>query len=416
MSIHHKNAVRGPFDSGICPDAATLEKMKREWELAADSIPQLVCVLDRWGGVIRANRTVERWKLGSVADARGLSLHELLHGKCSDPDCGVRVFWKGALNQLLEGRRVKHECWDPKLERHLSILIQPPAYAPRAEPFSDELLAVATIEDISEIYAQEEQRARDALRETRRELQRIAEQHVHIRESERRRVAMDLHDGLGQSLSLLKLSIQETARLIEEQKSVAPAHALHQLARNVEAIVVEVRRIALDLRPSMLDDLGLLPTLSWFFREFRERCSCPSVVSRIEVAEVDIPEPMKIAIYRILQEAMCNVVRHANADVVTVRLQKDADGLQFSIADDGRGFAGTAQMGLGLQSMKERAELLGGDYSVESAPGKGTRVSVAWPLAAAKKPERSERSKYLVVRRRIVLESVDPAEARPSGV
>ena len=416
MAIHNKSTARGSFDPGMCPDAATLEKMKREWELAADSIPQLICVLDRRGRVIRANRTVERWRLGSVGDARGLSLHELLHGKCADPDCGVRVFWKGALNQLLEGRRVKHECWDPKLERHLSILVQPPAYAPHAEPFSDELLAVATIEDISEIHAQEEQRARDALRETRRELQRIAEQHVHIRESERRRVAMDLHDGLGQSLSLLKLSIQETARLIEQQKAEAPAHALRQLAHNVEAIVVEVRRIALDLRPSMLDDLGLLPTLSWFFREFRERCARPTVVPKIEVSEADVPEPMKIAIYRILQEAMCNVVRHANADIVTVRLQKDADGLHFSVADDGRGFAGTAHMGLGLQSMKERAELLGGDYSVESAPGKGTRVSVAWPFTAAKKPEPAAWNKYLVVRRRIVLESADPAEMRPPGV
>jgi signal transduction histidine kinase len=340
-------------------------------------------------------------------------LHRLLHGNCADPECGLSVFWRGALEQLLEGRRVKQECWDPRLRRHLSILLQPPVYQPRAETHNQPL-AIATVEDISEIHAQEEQRVGDALRETRRELQRLSLQHVNIRENERRRMAMDLHDGLGQSLNLLKLSLQETARLIEQQKCKNSAQALYGLAHSVEAIVVEVRRIAMDLRPSTLDDLGLIPTLSWFFREFQARCPRPKVVRRIEISEADVPEPMKLAIYRLLQEATCNALRHASADVIEVRLHKDADGLHFSVADDGCGFDKTATSGLGLQSMRERAELLGGVYAVCSKPGNGTRVSVTWPLAAQQSAGAPDES--LVGRVRVVLDSVDPANALRSSL
>ena len=385
MTNRHESMACRSVRFGTTPSADILEKMKLQWEVAADSMPQLVCVLDTGGNVIRANRTVERWKLGSVAEARGLSLHDLLHGKCADPQCGLRALWRIALEQLLEGRRVKHECWDPKLQRHLSILLQPPVYPPRPES-TEELLAIATVEDIGEIHAREEQRVREALKEAHRELQRLSAQHLTIRESERRRVAMDLHDGLGQSLNLLKLSIQETARLIgvQQQNKPTQAQALHQLAQGVEAIVCEVRRIAMDLRPSTLDDLGLLPTLSWFFRELQSRCRKPRVESEIEVAEADIPEPLKLAIYRILQEAMCNAVRHADADVVSVALLKDEDGLHLSVIDDGRGFEGCAGSGLGLQSMRERAEMLGGRFSLRSAPGEGTRIAFTWPLADKK--------------------------------
>jgi signal transduction histidine kinase len=369
-----------------------MEKMKLQWELAADSMPQLVCVLDRHGHVLRANRTVERWKLRSVAGARGLSLHELLHEKCASPQCGLRVFWRSALQQLREGRRVKHECWDPELQRHLSILLQPPVYPARPET-GEELLGIATVEDISEIHAHEEQRVRSALSKARRELQRMSAQHLDVRESERRRVAMDLHDGLGQSLNLLKLSIQETARLIGTRHENDPGHAVYQLASRVEAIMGEVRRIAMDLRPSTLDDLGLVATLSWFFRDFESRCSQPRVERAIKLAEADVPEALKLPIYRILQEAMTNAMRHAAAELVTVVVRKDEEGLHLSVTDNGCGFDRHAGTGLGLQSMKERAEAHGAVFSVHSAPGDGTRIGVTWRSVGADQASRAKAAK-----------------------
>ena len=207
--------------------------MKRQWELAADALPQLICLLDESGKVIRANRTLERWGLAAVTQVRGLTLHDMLHGSRCDADCPVTAFWRSARESLQRGESVKHESWDAKLGRHLSIVIQP-----QQLPRVDGVLAIAAMEDIGDMQA---------------ERRRLTAQHVTVREDERRRVARDLHDALGQSLNVLKLSIQETARRIEAEPSTSPTQSLHQLARDVQGIMGEVRRIAMDLRPSKLD-------------------------------------------------------------------------------------------------------------------------------------------------------------------
>jgi signal transduction histidine kinase len=152
----------------------------------------------------------------------------------------------------------------------------------------------------------------------------------------------------------------------------------------------ELRRVSMDLRPSSLDDLGLLPTLSWFVRNFESSKLKTRIEKHIGVGEKDVPEPLKIAIFRILQEAVNNAVKHSGADCITVRLHNEGDVLAFAIEDNGRGFDPAlpasrrdATSGLGLQSMRERAELSGGTYAVTSAVGQGTRVCVWWPASKA---------------------------------
>ena len=146
----------------------------------------------------------------------------------------------------------------------------------------------------------------------------------------------------------------------------------------------------MDLRPSTLDDLGILPTLSWFVREFEAANLKTKIEKHIEVSEKDVPEPLKIAIFRILQEAVNNAVKHSDADRIKVSLHNGGDVLAFTIEDDGKGFdpgalasRGDARRGLGMQSMKERAELSGGTYAVSSAAGQGTKVCVWWPASKA---------------------------------
>ena len=311
--------------------------------------------------VIRANRTLERWGLTSVTRVRGLTLHEVLHGAGCDAQCELHTLWRAARESVLRGEPVKRESWDAKLGRHLSITIQPPQ-----QPHLG-VLAIAAIEDTGELQA---------------ERRRLTAQHVVVREDERRRVARDLHDALGQSLNVLKLSIQQAARRIETEQSASSAQSVYQLARDVQGIMGEVRRIAMDLRPSTLDDLGLIPTLSWFFREVESGCQALKIERAIEVTDADIPEPLKIEIYRILQEAICNTLRHAAAGAVHVRLHRDVDGLHLCIHDNGRGFNGNARRGVGLLNMKERAESAGGRLVVESMRGKGTRLTASWPAGA----------------------------------
>jgi len=154
----------------------------------------------------------------------------------------------------------------------------------------------------------------------------------------------------------------------------------------VKTALGEVRRISMDLRPATIDDLGILPTLSWFFREFAASCRNVVIEPAITLCESDVPEHLKIVIFRILQEATSNIVKHAQATRIKVALQLADAGLELVVADNGRGFdmnANTHKSGLGLTSMRERARISGAHYSLESTPGAGTRIDVKWPLPAS---------------------------------
>jgi len=233
-------------------------------------------------------------------------------------------------------------------------------------------------------------RTEEALRLTQNEVWRLAAQHLTIQESERRRIAADLHDGLGQSLSLVKLSIEDAARSMRDGVPGKAAATLERLAPAVKSALAELRRMSMNLRPATLDDLGILATLAWYFREFE--AACPSIVLErdISVDESDVAELLKIAIFRIVQEATNNALKHAKADRIKVSLSNERDCVELLIEDTGIGFDPAAvaasrdfSHGLGLQSMKERAELSGASYAMHSAPGKGTSICVRWPSLAA---------------------------------
>jgi signal transduction histidine kinase len=152
--------------------------------------------------------------------------------------------------------------------------------------------------------------------------------------------------------------------------------------------VEETRRISTNLRPAIVDDLGILATIKWFTRQFQGLYGDIDIVQQIEVEEDKIAEPLKIVIYRILQEALNNVAKHSKAETVRVSLRQTEGELEFTIEDDGRGVDeevlfhhGGSGAGMGLESMKERAELAGGSFAIRSAKGEGTVVQASWPLS-----------------------------------
>ncbi len=232
----------------------------------------------------------------------------------------------------------------------------------------------------------EQVRTAQDLRESRDEQRRLSGLLVTIQEDERRRIALDLHDGLGQSLSLIKLSIENTARLLAAGEAGEASESLQQLLPRVREALVEVRRVSTELRPPILDDLGILPTLSWFFRELKAACSHLVIEKAFNVAEHEVPVPLHITLYRIVQEATNNIVKHAGADFVRVSLDRVDEVLRLRIEDNGCGFdpgsircTEGVSRGLGLLSMKERASFSGGSCRIASAPGQGTRIDVSWP-------------------------------------
>lgn len=230
------------------------------------------------------------------------------------------------------------------------------------------------------------------VRDPQSELRRLSVQLLTVQEKERQRIAADLHDGIGQSLSLIKLCMESGFQSINAGDCDRGLDLLRSTVPKLNDAIAELRRTTSDLRPPMLDDLGIIPTLSWFFRELAPVCHGKKIQKEITVAESDVPAPIKAAIFRILQEAMNNVLKHAQADVVRVCLNRSDAGIHFSIEDNGQGFDpelafSRYDAGFGLLTMRERAISSGGVFEVESAPGLGTRVAITWRSEDAAEPQ-----------------------------
>ena len=211
--------------------------------------------------------------------------------------------------------------------------------------------------------------------------QLLVAQLLEVREREQQRIAADLHDVLGQSLTLIKLSVYESMLLLAENEVDEAKELLHRLTLMVGNAIGELRQVTMNLRPAMLDDLGILATLSWFFREFETACRGMKVQKHFNIREDSIPASLRVTIFRIIQEATNNVVKHAHADCIRVGLEINGDTLHLSIEDNGDGFDPVrCSASLGLLTMKERAEFSGGRYVMKSAAGLGTRIGVSWQL------------------------------------
>ncbi len=222
-------------------------------------------------------------------------------------------------------------------------------------------------------------RAEDALRESERSLRELSSQLLAVQESERRRIAGELHDSVNQTLSAIKFALE--SKLSQMSGGTAPpGMSLESIVSLVQDCIDETRRIQMDLRPSILDDLGISATLSWFVREFQNVYTRIRVERNVEIAEQEVPPALKTVIFRIAQEALNNVAKHSGADFVRLTLGKAAGRFELKIEDNGRGFdLKQVFRGIGLISMRERTKLSGGSFSIESSVGKGTAVSASWP-------------------------------------
>jgi signal transduction histidine kinase len=149
----------------------------------------------------------------------------------------------------------------------------------------------------------------------------------------------------------------------------------------IKESIEEVRRIQMDLRPSTLDDLGILATIGWFTREFQKIYSHIFIEKQTDIQEDEVSPPLKTVIYRVMQEALNNIAKHSKADLVRLSLRKIENRIELMIEDNGIGFdLESSRKGLGLSSMRERAELSGGMFFIESTVGKGTLIRASWTI------------------------------------
>jgi signal transduction histidine kinase len=211
-------------------------------------------------------------------------------------------------------------------------------------------------------------------------LQTLSRQLLEVQEAERRHIARELHDEIGQALTALKLLLDMSTRLPADEVTAS----LDEAQALINGLVALVRDLSLDLRPAMLDDLGLLPALLWHFDRYTAQTSVCVTFKHTGLEGRRFAPEIETAAYRIVQEALTNVARHAGVSEVAVRLWTDQDALSVQIKDLGTGFDPEAALAsgttTGLAGMRERAVLLGGQLTVESVPAAGTCVMAELPL------------------------------------
>ena len=236
--------------------------------------------------------------------------------------------------------------------------------------------------------------AEDELKASRQELRALSANLQDVREEEKTRIARELHDDLGQQLTALKMDLSAVEQSLADVPSAPPPvlAQLHGMRRLIDSTVGSVRRIAADLRPVMLDDLGLMPAIDWLLTDFTTRYGI-DIERRIDPGQTRFSRNGATTVFRIIQEALTNVSKHAEATRVSISLTIENDQCHVRVEDNGRGAPGMAKVEghgeryFGLLGIRERVQVLGGSVSIETAANQGFKLAVWIPLAAIQQEE-----------------------------
>jgi signal transduction histidine kinase len=201
-----------------------------------------------------------------------------------------------------------------------------------------------------------------------------------VREEERTRIAREIHDELGQALTILKLDLSWLQDKTDVQ--TAARKKIRSMIAGVDQTIEHVRRIVAELRPSILDELGLPAAIEWQVSEFQQRTGICGVFESNNL-QLSLAKETAAALFRVVQEALTNVVRHANARRVRVAMRARNGMLRIAVTDDGKGFARqqmNSRTSFGIVGMRERLHRIGGEFNIYSGPGRGTRLEITAPL------------------------------------
>ncbi len=530
-------------------DFKSIEKIKLEWESAVDALPQIICLVDEAGAIVRANRAIEQWKVGDVTKVKGRNLHEMLHPDCSNPKCYLKGFNQLITDVLVTDRGTECRELDTKLNRHLHFQINPfSSRQPKQNSLKKRGLGVVLVCDVTDIRQAElkiehlnsmlekriearahhlqkiNQKLKDEIEQrklvemelnvsrqkfshlvelmnegmviqdmerkvtyanrhllkmlslpraevigrnfsdfvdidyieawtggklknvksvessyvfklkgrgsktlwvkgspqplydgakncigsyavitdindqieieqkllrTESKLRSLAKQVLFVQELERKRIASELHDGIGQTLSAIKFYVENNISNLNDQTVTSTVKQFETVVPKLQGAIEEVRRISMALRPSLLDDIGVLATLNWFCRE--SNLGAPNIkfsFDKTNVKEDDISANLKTEMFRIVQEAVNNATKYSKAKNIKLTTKDEAKQLHLEITDDGVGFdyvkiasqQGFAESkGMGLVSMRERVENSGGHFKVNSNAEGGTSIICLWP-------------------------------------
>ncbi len=230
----------------------------------------------------------------------------------------------------------------------------------------------------------ERKQTEEALKKSEKDLRTLSLRIFYAQEDERRRIGNELHDGIAQTLGAIKIWAETAEHEITINNSIKAKESLNRIIPLTQETIEEVRRISKNLHPPILDKIGILAAIDSLIDEFKHTHEEVKVINELNIDESDVPDSLRIVIYRVLQEALNNVSKHSRASLVRLSLNKSITKLELAIIDNGLGFdsgevsSSQPGRGLGLTSMKERVILTGGNFVCESNKGKGTTLKASW--------------------------------------
>ncbi len=342
-------------------EAAANTELSQIFETSADGMR----IVDRNFNVIKANDTFATLVGLAKEDIIGRKCHAIFKGElCDTPRCPLSRILKH------EERRIEYDADKVRLDNsHVPCIV---TATPFRSPDGDILGIVEDFKDISE-----RQNWETELMNSRERLSKLASHLQFVREQERRSIAREIHDELGQSLTALNMDVHWLKRHLPDREQPV-ADKIEDMRNLVSSTVQAVHRISSELRPGILDDFGLSAAIEWQAGEFSKRTGIAcNVIS--EPADIVLNDDLSIAMFRIFQESLTNIARHAEASEVTVQLHYQKGLYEMSIQDDGKGFKLLRKknvMNFGLIGMQERVRDLGGQFEINSIKAGGTLVQV----------------------------------------
>jgi PAS domain S-box-containing protein len=349
-----------------------LWRREQEIRMIADNVPALVSYVDADGCYRFVNKRYEEWF--------GVPRTEII-GKHYRQVLGEVTYEliKDRVEAALSGHRTSYEEALPYARGGTRWVIAD--YVPDADDQGQVKGFFVLVTDITERKRVEEEVAKH-----RKDLQSLSTQLINAQEAERKRISQELHDEMGQALTAMSINLAAIKKELSPELAPAIRERLAETSSLADRTLDQVRELSLDLRPSMLDDLGLVPTLRWYVNRYAKRLNLEVEFEAVDLEE-RLPAEMETVLYRAVQEALTNAARHAQASRVRIRLERKKSTVAAFIEDDGQGFDieqvaghGISERGVGLFGMRERVASLGGRLRIQSRPGRGTRLMLEIPL------------------------------------
>jgi signal transduction histidine kinase len=370
-------------------------------------VPEVVLLVDSHGHILRSSGRYAGPRLGDMDFAADRTVHEALHPGCDEPNCRFAASWARAWKAHEVGLPVEWEFASSASDWIFKLRLQSVNYAcgalygDRLDEFED--FSVLFIEDMSDKtkdgvdlassfdgFAQADSASLIVGPETSSlsgmgekidsRLRTVARQLLVAQEAERRRIAAELHDGLGQTLSLLRFEIEGCLERAADDEIDTQTVALKRTCEHARRSLQELRDIMQDLRPTVLRKLGLIGSLELLCADFSAARPGVTLNCEFDGGDGHLPKDVAVALYRIVQEALSNIVHHADASETVLVFSTRNGGAELLIRDDGAGLPPETELdpGLGLITMRERAEALGGSFKINGSAGRGCSVHISW--------------------------------------